>query len=43
MHITKKLNAAQSSERVKIFCSELLQVRAAVKKLEGTLMWHLAN
>jgi hypothetical protein len=39
--ITKKnfLNAAQSSGRVKIFCSEQQQVRAAVKKkLEGTFL-----
>jgi hypothetical protein len=33
MHMTKKIySAAQSSGRVKIFCSEQQQVRAAVKK-----------
>jgi hypothetical protein len=38
MHITKNFkSAAQLSARVKIFCSEQQQVRAAVKKLEGTL------
>jgi hypothetical protein len=39
MHITKNLwSAAQSSGRVKIFCSEQQQVRAGVKrKLENML------
>jgi hypothetical protein len=38
MHITKKFqSAAQSSGHVKIFYSEQKQVRAAVKKLGGTL------
>jgi hypothetical protein len=39
MHITKNFeSAAQSSGRVKIFCPEQWQIRAAVKRIRGTLL-----